>query len=605
MRLSDTSYFAATEGDMKFYHDWAVNLASGIADPHESFYGLPGYAYLLAGIYAVTGVQVWVPLILQMVSEGLIAILILKIARLAWPADPTSIANSSSIWVWQDPGFLIGMLGGVAWAFCEPAQGFSIILMPTTYAVLTLWGAVWFYLKWKQGKFPDWAFGIVGLICGISAMMVATILSFIPVLAGMVLIRCGRDLKRSLVLIFLLGLGVTAGTSPCWIFNHFVAKEPVMLSSHSGLNFFIGNWKGANGYPRIPPQMEAGQEGLLKDSLRIAREETGKDLTRAEVSEFWSIRAKQDIAESPGRWIKLLGIKASNFWNQFEYDDLSMLSQMRMDYILTPGPRFGWLAFLALPGMVLVFWRSRNASVIPITVLSHLLAVLPVFVTERYRLAAIPGFLLLSAFFLYFVYTSLQPLFKKTSSLGQRMPYLEWFLIVILLGASGTLVFWPRNSPDLTTHTIYNIGTRALDNGNIELATEKLTVAYALAPDNSEVVFSMGNLHLMKNEYYEAKTFYRRCLEIRPRHVGAYNNLALIAEQENKLEIAQNFLDIALTLEPLNPNSLLLQYKILLRENRFEEATQIRGKIFQHIQNNESILEEIQRIDAISLPDTN
>src|SRR4029077_5643388 len=98
---------------------------------------------------------------------------------------------------------------------------------------------------------------------------------------------------RPLVLrIVYVVVGIALGTSPCWIHNYFIAKDPVALSAHSGINFWIGNNPEANGYPRFPPGLRAGQAAMLEDSIPQAEAAAGRPLTHAEVSAYWSNKAK-------------------------------------------------------------------------------------------------------------------------------------------------------------------------------------------------------------------------------------------------------------------------------------------------------------------------
>ena len=64
--------------------------------------------------------------------------------------------------------------------------------------------------------------------------------------------------------------GVLLGASPAGIHNYYLARDPVFLSAHSGVNFWIGNNPVANGYPKFPPGLHAGQEAMLKDSIASA-----------------------------------------------------------------------------------------------------------------------------------------------------------------------------------------------------------------------------------------------------------------------------------------------------------------------------------------------
>jgi hypothetical protein len=51
--FSKTLEFVPEGDDMKFYMDWALRIAHGQWTDHRAFYGLPGYAYLMAPIFAL------------------------------------------------------------------------------------------------------------------------------------------------------------------------------------------------------------------------------------------------------------------------------------------------------------------------------------------------------------------------------------------------------------------------------------------------------------------------------------------------------------------------------------------------------------------------
>lgn len=53
--IADSRHFLPDGDDMKFYDDWARRILGGRLTDGKAFYGLPGYAYALAGIYKVTG----------------------------------------------------------------------------------------------------------------------------------------------------------------------------------------------------------------------------------------------------------------------------------------------------------------------------------------------------------------------------------------------------------------------------------------------------------------------------------------------------------------------------------------------------------------------
>ena len=145
---------------------------------------------------------------------------------------------------------------------------------------------------------------------GVVAMMVANILFLIPFVLAAIWLRHGHGARRTRGRSrrgrgswrrrrWSCGMGV--GVLPCALHNYLLAGEPVLLSAHSGINFFIGNNAQANGYPQIPTPLHADQQGMLKDSILWAERAEGRPLKRAEVSAFWSSLAQPIHPRASGR----------------------------------------------------------------------------------------------------------------------------------------------------------------------------------------------------------------------------------------------------------------------------------------------------------------
>src|SRR5205814_10539671 len=160
----------------------------------------------------------------------------------------------------------------------------------------------------------------------------------------------------------------------------------------------IGNNPGANGYPHFPPGLRAGQTAMLQDSISVAETAAGHSLKRGEVSRYWSAKAWRFIEERPLSWLRLLALKFRNFWNAFQYDDLSIITILREQGITVPGIYFGIIAALALPAMVLAWNQAQLSRWVTAAILLHLLAILAVFTTERYRLPVVPGLLIFASY---------------------------------------------------------------------------------------------------------------------------------------------------------------------------------------------------------------
>lgn len=551
-RFFESPFFAPDSGDTAFYNAWALRILNGEMTNGQAFYGLPGYAWLLAGIYGLFGYISYIPAIFQIIAEGFTAVLIIRIAFLLWPENRSA--------------FMIGAGAGLVWALFAPAQAFSIILMPTSYIVLAFWALVYWILliqyeskglKAKAGKggtVSPWIW--IGLLTGFTAMFVATILAILP-LAIVAIARTVPWPRIAGAVAIFLG-GVLIGCSPCWMHNYFIAREPVLLSAHSGINLYVGNNPEATGYPKIPSGMRADQAGMLKDSVLLAEHETGHSMRRVDVSKFWSGKAKQFIAEDPIAWLALLGRKIRNLANAYQYDDLSLIALLRSQKILFPGLSYGLILAFAIPGaLTLALLQNRVLWIVAAT-LVYAAIILPVFVTERYRLPLVPGLTLLAVGGSF--------AFARSLMERRRLPVSVYLAALI---SALFIVWWPVATPQMLALDEFNVGNRLLRAAKLEAASEYLNRALAHAPDNAEINFALGNLALKRGDRNTAKNFYRNTLELEPKHKSVYNNLGVMADEEGRFDLAKRFFGMSINCEPDNAKSwyLLARVQLQLGEN--------------------------------------
>ncbi|HEX4665012.1 MAG TPA: tetratricopeptide repeat protein [Chthoniobacterales bacterium] len=554
-RLSESQFLLPTGGDMQFYNDWALRIVRGSWTEHTAFYGLPLYAYLLAGIYKICGYSPFVPGLLQAALEGGTAVLLYKLAILIFGGSANAAEKTSGSGLRAQRGQMVGILAAVGWAFFQPAQGYSIILMPTAGLVFVFWFVVWQIVKRTEAP-GWWRLFLLGALMGFTAMGIATILFLVPLVLAALFIRWHGTLTRRLAGAGLVLAGVLLGAAPAAIHNFCIARDPVFLSAHSGVNFWIGNNPVATGYPKFPPGLHAGQVAMLQDSINAAEEAAGRPLKRSEVSAYWSEKGRDWIVQHPLDFIKLLGIKTRNFWNAYQYDDLSIISTLREQGIIFPGLAFGLVAAIGIPGMLLASWRFRSARWLAVAVLLHMAALLTVFVTERYRLAAVPGLTLFAAFGLLEFWRQLA-----------NARYREAAVFVLLLFGATAFVSLPQKDDSLWALDSYNSGLGALKMGQLAVAKRKLDLAYAYSPRNAEVNFAEGNLSFALGDRAAAKWFYVAALRLDSRHDGCYNNLGVLALQEKDWARAANLFGKAVQYDPRSPKT-----HYLLAQARFKNG---------------------------------
>ncbi len=559
--IAASRHFLPDGDDMKFYNDWAARILGGEFTDRKAFYGLPGYAFALAGIYKATGgyhhsYSPYLVAQLQAVFHALTATWLFLIGRRVFGGEAPGERMRGNV---------IGVLAAVAWAAFTPAQVFSAILMPTAWVVCAFWGTVyWLVCIHERGSSSWWRPWLwIGLLAGAVAMLVATILMLLPlvVVAIALTVGRGRPIRDRLLpvagAVVVLMSGVYAGCSPVWIHNYFIAKDRVLLSAHDGLNFYLGNHAASNGYTKIPSGLRASQEGLLKDSLIIPEKIEGRAMKRSEVSAFWKERGRTFIREQPVAWMRLLRRKFENFWNSFQYDDLSILKLLRDERAVPPGLRFGFAAAFGLPGLLLCWRRWPQSRWVAGATLLHMMALMPVFVTERYRMAAAPGLLLLG--------------FGGLWLLWENVVSRSWLAVTAqlsLLAASAWFVSRPQEDIGLWSLDFYKAGIRATDGSTEALARNEpaeaaahlaharrsLETAYAYVPDNADIAFALGNVWYHGHDNARAKSCYERSVQLgtetgRP-HDGALNNLGVIALDEKHPDAAERYFQRSLEVEP-------------------------------------------------------
>jgi len=559
-RLSRSAFLLPSRGDMHFYNDWAQRILHGEVS-HLAFYGLPGYAYLLAFLYRIFGYDPFVPGSLQAVLDAVTSILIYSFTlRIGQQRSADAAMGSRQ----QFGPQIFASIAALSWAFFVPAEAYSVILMPTAWFVFAFWLVVWWATR--ETVAPNKIeCCILGIFIGITATLVANILLLIPLVLAALIIKSKASANRTWknvplgAALLIAGLGI--GTAPCWIHNYVITHDPVLLSAHSGINFWIGNNPSSNGYPRFPPGLHAGQAAMLQDSIAQAESAVGHRLKNSEVSAFWSAKAKQYILSRPIDWLKLLASKLGNFWSAFQYDDLSVITSLREQGVIFPGLYFGLIAALAIPGFVLAVWFSSVARWVGASVFLLIVGLLPVFITERYRLVAVPGLLALATYGLSILWESL---------MTKRLRIAAVYLFV--LAGWAVAVSSPKRDSSLWALDAYNSGWQALESNNLSLAERKLATAYAYVPDNVETLFALGNLRLAEEKPTEAESFYRAALSIDPKHKGAINNLGVIAIDADRYGEAADWFRLAAKIDPRNAKTHFLLAKTFVAEGNWSAA---------------------------------
>jgi 4-amino-4-deoxy-L-arabinose transferase-like glycosyltransferase/Flp pilus assembly protein TadD len=235
---------------------------------------------------------------------------------------------------------------------------------------------------------PSLVWGLIsGVVFGLQTLNRPNVL--IAALGTAMIALVLRRLRLASVLI----AGLVLGMAPVAARNVVVSNEWTFVSSHGGLNFYIGNSEKATGFYQLVPGVSPTIAGQQKDAVRVASRALGRPASEAEASDYFFSLGRSWITEHPVAAFTLFGKKLLYVFNSahlplphsYPFYAHDLRTALRF-YIIGP-----WLvAPLGLAGLILCAPASKRqeyliwASFVPL----YAVSVAVFFVAERYRLPA-------------------------------------------------------------------------------------------------------------------------------------------------------------------------------------------------------------------------
>ncbi len=505
-------FFTVLMGDARAYDEWAQRIARGDWLGHEVFYQAPLYPYFLGTLYRIAGRDLLIVRLGQAII-GSSACVLLGLA-------------ASRLFSRQ-----AGVIAGLGLALYAPAIFFDGLLQKSVLDVFFVCLAIWLLsgLVEEPQKRLSWFW--LGLAMGALSLTRENAIVFVGVtlLWGLLRRQLPRKERIATAGVFLLGLTVVL--LPVAVRNNVVDRGFYLTTSQFGPNFYIGNNAGADGtymslrFGRGAPEYER------QDATELAEDATGRRLTPAEVSTYWTMQALAFIRSEPVAWLKLLGRKIALLWNRSEMlDTESQESYAEWSTLLRLAGRvghFGVLVPLACFGMI-VSWPLRDRLWIIYGIsTAYAASVVMFYVSARYRYPLVP-------FLVLFAAAGLVALPRLRHANTPRPA-----LVVAALLAVAVFVNRPMLSSDLMRAiTEHNLGAALQSEGRLDEAIEHYRRAITIRPDYAPAHSNMGSALRAKGQVADAVTSYERALARRPDYPEAHYNLANLLLDQGKLDEA-------------------------------------------------------------------
>jgi tetratricopeptide (TPR) repeat protein len=552
-QVTSSPIFMGLSADSKEFDTFAQHIAEGNFFHKDAIYLSPFYPLFLAAIYSVFGYS-HVPVIcIQGILDILNCILIFYVSSHTFNRP-------------------VGIIASILYAFYGLAIFYTgVLLEPTaTMFFLLLFLSTMVYAEKHENI-------MVFLVSGFALAIVFSarpnvILFFIPLPAWFLFrlkTRLGIAGAAKSCLLFCIGFFLVL--SGIAYRSHAITGKFTPFSAQGGFNFYLGNNPDANGVFISPHGIASTAVTQIKESILYAEKETGRALTPDEASQYWQKKGIDFILNHPGSAIALWVKKTILFWRH-EEPALNINYEFSRQFIPVlelPLLSFGLISPLALIGIGLVLKRRENASLILLFIIAYMGSVVLFFVSDRYRLPAVPCLMIMAAY-------SLRSL-KQMVIRGGKKSLGIFFAILIILFILVNRNFSYFSFLDSRSVAFSNLGSVYFNQGQYQNAEKEFLKAIEVNPKNInahrnlattyskmnlydkalqeyqkalsldkanyEIHFSIGSIYQNQGQYDLAIQEYEKTLALNPKHEGTYQNLGNIYYDLGQMEKAKEYFE--------------------------------------------------------------
>ncbi|MFO7915991.1 MAG: glycosyltransferase family 39 protein [Candidatus Krumholzibacteriales bacterium] len=478
--------------DMHFYRELAAEISRGGMPLSGGLTFNPLYPVFLAAVFRLAGSSLLVPRIIQSIL-GVLTVCLIYIAgkEVAVSGNRSRAGIAAAALALFYPQFLL---------YEGSFLATSLVTLLLTASFLT---ALRLDRDIKGGRPASGNFlrrgALLGVILGAGSLGRPNLfLLLIPAAAVWFFFRNGSGKRARLASAGAL-LGAAAVLLVPAIYNGARTGRFVPVTSHGGINLYIGNRIEGGGVYKPPPGMRMDMRGLVEDARNRASELTGREMTDQEASGYWISRALDNISERPGGAAKLLLRKFALFWNRAEIPDVIDISLYReecpvMKILFIP---FSLISALALAGLIAVYITGRNRGVFTLYIGAAVVSVIIFFVNSRYRIPSVPVMILSGAVFIDMV--------------TDRMERKRWKEGIITLCALPVIFFGfvNRNMIEVNRSAMYTfMGNEYMERGMEEKGREMFERAYRMDPGSAETRINYARVLVRRGDPAAAAELY-------------------------------------------------------------------------------------------------
>ena len=534
------------------FQERAVEILEGRVLTGRPFEMVPLYPFILAVLYKFFGTGLLAVRLFQLACGIAAGLFLYLIGKRAFDRTTGGLA------------FLLYGLYGVF-------PYYEMQILATSLSVLCLLLFTFLFIV-AMDKPAVWRWGAAGLAGGILVLIRP---NFLPVMGCVCLYllyfsnRTSRKKKAGFAIkqaaVFAAVFLIILSASLC--FNFVSSGEWILLTAHSGINFYIGNNPEADGTYVAVRGIGGAPVDQTADAAKIAEDRLGRMLTAGEVSAYWSGLAMDFITSHPLSAFRLYVKKLVIFWNAYEVPSIANynLSMRYLPRLCRGAVWFGLISPLSLLGMV-ILWRKRTPkqTFLYVLILSYIATLLLFYVNGRYRLPIVPFLILFTAAFLKWLY--LQASDKRAITAA-----------ACLVTASILGVLVHLNLPRLHISRyeaggLEKLGLVFISEGAYQQAEAVLDEAIRLDPENFRSYLNRGLALFFQGREAEGEASFQKAVALRDDCWEAWHGLGNIAMIQGRPEEAAEYYRAAWEKGGNNEEVLVSLLQVYKKMEKWAEA---------------------------------
>jgi Flp pilus assembly protein TadD len=505
--------------------EWYVALATRVAAGDWSLAGAfeggafpisPLYVYVLAVVLGLSGGSLVAARVVQ-ATLGVVAIACAMRGARDWFGDAA------------------GLVAGVLLAGAGVITFHEIVLLqsaldPVLIAALALvYGRAILRDRWI-------AWAGTGILAALFALNRPNALIVAAAIGLGLIVRLAWRRRRPAVLAAVSFIGaLIVGLAPAAIRNAAITGHVTLVSSHGGLNFYIGNRAGADGTYEAPPGITPSMAGQAHDARVVAEAAAGRPLADPEVSRYFAGLGQAWIGEHPGDAAALFVHKLwlvahraelplNYSYAYYERDEPTILRWLPIGaWCLVPLGVAG-LAVRPRAGVDRAAYLSWTALV-PL----YALSVAVFFVAGRYRLPLLVPLAIAGAGGAIAIVAAL----RARRWIDAAMP-------VAVAGVMATLTIWPLTLDDGRLEERVAMASALAGLGRSEEAVARAAAIAREHPEPGTVHYRVALALQARGDRAAAEAEVRRALTIDPAQPEAHATLGQLLAQSGRIGEARH-----------------------------------------------------------------